>query len=502
MEDKIPLISCTKDENGRVEIETIKGSLCSDYTAISHVWAGGLGNELENSLPECQLKYLMSIVEELPRTPMRSFKAEHTFISTWMSSAEKISQCGAIVASRWSRRRSLFWIDTLCIPVAKRPPNEAELEMDYKSRAIASMAQLYAGARNVLVLDPKLQHVPTALVQDNSKFLVALIKSSAWMGRSWTLQEGALAENIFFRFKDRSLPLGEVSPREIGLPTVRMLDYNPENIKQYSDLKLWLPSKFSDVWNGLINRSTGQPKDVPAIFAAMINLSADEILGIGRENSATNMELTKEFQMKAIIRAQARIPLVIFYQYGFTRNGAWSPTLPGSGFCNTRIHDCYGTLQVTENGFLLRESLHTSALVVEGLPVLGQYMLHLEGPNVIFHIHQEPVGDGSKSEPRSSSSLFILSKLCYVGSPMYQGARFSITRREETGITLKFEAAVAWVCFPGSEECRNWVDSECEELERFGDEDFEVLVDVGESSWSMAAANSAGSKTKESKPLE
>ncbi len=505
VEDKIPLISCMKDENGRMKIETTKGSLCSDYTAISHVWAGGLGNELENSLPECQLKYLMSIVEELPQTQMRLFNAKHAFIPTWWSGAEKISQYGTILTSRWSRHRSLFWIDTLCILVTRSQPNEAELGMDYKSRAIASMAQLYAGARSVLVLDPELQHVPTALVQDNSKFLVALIKSSAWMGRSWTLQEGALAENLFFRFKDRSLLLGDVSPRDIGLPTVRMLDYDPENIKQYPDLKFWLPSKFSDVWNGLINRSTAKPKDVPAIFAAMINLSADEILEIGRERSdstAENFELIKELQMKAIIRAQARIPLAIFYQYGFTRNGTWSPKLPGSGFGNTTINEFYGTLQVTEDGLLLNEPLQTSALVAEGLPVLDRYILQLEGTNVIFYIRPEPTGDGSKSKFRSSSCLFILSKLCYVGSPMYQGALFSIIRREETGINLRFEAAVAWVSYPISEECRDWVDTECEELERFGEKDYKALIDVGESSRSIAAANNPVLMAKESKPLE
>jgi hypothetical protein len=140
------------------------------------------------------------------------------------------------------------------------------------------MAPLYAGAKNVLVLDPELQSLPSSLVQDNKKFLAAFIKSSAWMGQSWTLQEGALAENLFYRLKDRSLQPGEFSSRIINLRTLRMLDHDWENLKRLSYLKYRLPSKFSDVWNGLINRSTGQPKDVPAIFAAMVNLSAEEIL--------------------------------------------------------------------------------------------------------------------------------------------------------------------------------------------------------------------------------
>jgi hypothetical protein len=88
LEDKIPLISCTKDENGNVRIETVEGSLRSEYTAISHVWASGLGNEVENSLPECQLKHLMSTVEELPRTRMRSFK--EGLDSIWRETADDI----------------------------------------------------------------------------------------------------------------------------------------------------------------------------------------------------------------------------------------------------------------------------------------------------------------------------------------------------------------------------------------------------------------------------
>jgi len=485
LEDKIPLISCTRGQNGHLRIETVEGSLRSEYTAISHVWAGGLGNEVENSLPECQLEYLMSIVEGLPRTRMRSFK--EGLGSSWRESADNIAEVVDTLISRWRKPRFLFWIDTLCIPVAKGKPNETEVAV-YKSRAIASMAQLYAGAKNVLVLDPELQSIPSSLIQDNKKFLVSFIKSSAWMGRSWTLQEGALAENLFYRLEDRSVQIGELSSRVINLPTVRMLDFDSEKLKKHSYWKYWLPSKFSDVWNGLINRSTGQPKDVPAIFAAMVNLSADEILGVGQQSSEIstgNVEMVQEMQMKAIIRAQAKIPLQIFYQHGFNRNGAWSPQLPGSRLKNTSINEFYGTLQVTEEGLLLKEGApwDTFALVAEGLPLLDRYILQLQDTAVMYRIHSEPVKQAAlKSEPHSSNSLFILSKLCCVDSPMCQGARFSIMQRKEKRITLKFDAALAWAYVPLGEEV-DAIDGKCEELLQFWqDTDFEALIDVGKSS--------------------
>jgi hypothetical protein len=64
---------------------------------------------------------------------------------------------------------------------------------------------------------------------------------------------------------------------------------------------------------------------------------------------------------------------------------------------------------------------------------------------------------------------------------MYQGARFSITRKDVTSIKLKFEAALAWFSYPISEECLSWEVYESEQLERFGEPGFEVSIDAGKS---------------------
>ena len=41
LNNQIPLIHCYEDDRGKLDVKTVKGDLTSDYTAISHVWAGG-----------------------------------------------------------------------------------------------------------------------------------------------------------------------------------------------------------------------------------------------------------------------------------------------------------------------------------------------------------------------------------------------------------------------------------------------------------------------------
>jgi hypothetical protein len=74
---------------------------------------------------------------------------------------------------------------------------------------------------------------------------------SPWMARSWTPQEAALAENLLFRLKDCSISLGEVSPREVCLHTMRRLDYDAPNSLPPTSRTARLPAKFADIWNGL-----------------------------------------------------------------------------------------------------------------------------------------------------------------------------------------------------------------------------------------------------------
>ena len=95
----------------------------------------------------------------------------------------------------------LFWLDTLCIPVAA-PDDSQDVKSDVdklKLIAINQMGQIYAAASRVLVLDSELQQsrIDSSDAVSHVEILARLV-CSAWMRRCWTLQEGALATKIIF----------------------------------------------------------------------------------------------------------------------------------------------------------------------------------------------------------------------------------------------------------------------------------------------------------------
>jgi len=124
------------------------------YVAISHVWSDGLGNTQRNSLPFCQLQKLQSLVDVL-------YAPEH--------------------------RPVAFWVDTLCVP----------LEDDVRTRAIRMMGETYKRAEKVLVLDSSLQRVS---LDASPEELMMRIRCTPWTQRLWTLQEGMLADELYFQF--------------------------------------------------------------------------------------------------------------------------------------------------------------------------------------------------------------------------------------------------------------------------------------------------------------
>jgi hypothetical protein len=89
----------------------------------------------------------------------------------------------------------LFWMDTLCIPVQ----NE---QKTLRMKAINQMSLIYAAAEQVLVLDNELRQRNTA--NEPIELIHARMLASKWNTRSWTLQEGALAQKVYFQFKDQA----------------------------------------------------------------------------------------------------------------------------------------------------------------------------------------------------------------------------------------------------------------------------------------------------------
>jgi hypothetical protein len=117
-------------------------------TAISNVWADGLGNPAENSLPRCQLERIRDLaavlnvdpsreergtVRRAPPTRKRSPETPDSFLQSPVGAAASLET-----------DQMLFWIDTLCCP--GRPDQAKDL-------ALKRMTETYLKAAHVLVLD-------------------------------------------------------------------------------------------------------------------------------------------------------------------------------------------------------------------------------------------------------------------------------------------------------------------------------------------------------------
>lgn len=88
-----------------------------------------------------------------------------------------------------------FWMDVFCIPV-KKEGDERRLRL--KNRAISLTTPTYSLASGVLMLDSEIEKLP---YPENAHGIrrataQAQLMSCGWMGRSWTLQEEALAMKL------------------------------------------------------------------------------------------------------------------------------------------------------------------------------------------------------------------------------------------------------------------------------------------------------------------
>ena len=136
-------------------LEVVSSEFHRKYVCISHVWSDGLGNPHANSIPQCQYQRLSDMVDAL-------YPNEHV----------------------------PFWIDTISVP---RAP------VDIRRRAIMQMRKTYWEAESILVLDSHLLDVDLQMVPEKDVWLRLL--TCGWTRRLWTLQESALAKDIFLQLR-------------------------------------------------------------------------------------------------------------------------------------------------------------------------------------------------------------------------------------------------------------------------------------------------------------
>ena len=156
------------------------------FVAFSHVWSDGLGSTTEDGLPACQVRWLLNNAREATQS-------------------------------------SFFWIDSLCVP----------RQEDLRRNAIMLMADTYRSAEAVVVLDSRLRCYHS---QDPLEERLLGLALSVWQQRLWTLQEGALAKRLFFRYKDKLVDKMEILREAAELkymPVVRFCLYLLDNITDW-----------------------------------------------------------------------------------------------------------------------------------------------------------------------------------------------------------------------------------------------------------------------------
>jgi len=166
----IPLVVLRSPQDGDnlPTLEVIQFDGQTQYIAISHVWAEGLGNPTTNGLPVCELARIQDCVN-------------------------KVSTSGK---ADWSLEQNVpFWIDTLCVPVQSE-------NHEYRNLAISRIAETFERAHKTLILSADLEATSIHVPQEELAFRIT---SNSWWRRLWTLQEGVLAQNMVFQFRDGSV---------------------------------------------------------------------------------------------------------------------------------------------------------------------------------------------------------------------------------------------------------------------------------------------------------
>ncbi|KAI0754568.1 hypothetical protein C8Q80DRAFT_375197 [Daedaleopsis nitida] len=255
---------------------TVRSAADGPYTAISHVWADGLGSTTEEGLPECQIPRIAAHVRQL-------------------------------------KPGGAFWVDSLCVPAVK----------DLRKRAIRLMAETYERAAAVVVFDAGIRAYCTSATAPRDVFM--RITASSWMRRVWTLQEALLARELHFEFSDglyiidrlvdaRSAAF-EPTPSAFG-PIQRDLSAAlccTGNLTSIMDRGSRAFS-FPDVASMLTGRTTSHPEDETVAVAGLLGVDVARLLA----------EQDADARMRVFLEETKTLPADVLFSP--------APKLPFRGF--------------------------------------------------------------------------------------------------------------------------------------------------------------------------
>ncbi|KAL3479383.1 hypothetical protein BJX99DRAFT_222544 [Aspergillus californicus] len=336
----IPLLSITPTKKKPfVEIEVEKYTEGKRYVAFSHVWSDGLGNPTDNTLPKCQIHRLRDLLNELV---------------SGISSLDLVNRLA--FKELWKKKfhgpSLLFWMDTLCIPVADE-------HRALRTKSIKSMKAVYERAFRVLVLDSDIQACSSS---DYTQSFMR-IRLSAWMRRLWTLNEGVLANRLCVKFADGFLDVEEQSDAHrketYGSPLANVKGSYGTPIRDADDfhwkfhlLRLNVISEpdprlvkrtvqsittpeakrcyaIMEAFSASLYRSTSKERDEMLCFASLIGWDTSLLKGLEFED-----------HMHALLSTESRLPQGMLFLAGpRMRQPGWGWAVNRFGNCGAaRLH--------------------------------------------------------------------------------------------------------------------------------------------------------------------
>lgn len=480
-EGGVPIISISAHADD-LDLKVIKCTPWTTYTAISHVWSDGLGNPNDNSLFACQLYRLRSMIRECFDPDYSPFFNPEGTPGGWRRKLRwylhKMNQAGRPLRIR-DKSRIYFWIDTLCIPVATAD-DDAAARMEVrqtKKKAIKQISPIYAGASEVLVLDRGLDSLERRPgVTLDAWECAAIILTSNWAQRGWTLEEGSISQSCVVRIAGKpyeldlltsesnseKLPPHITSPlwkvwggfhnsfatylgRELGeekriLTTMRTLG------RGYLENWLRIPH-FVRVWNSLIARSTTRPEDAVIILANLLDFNITRLLQVPEDD-----------RLPLVIKSCAEIPFSLMFAVdmreclAFPLKNSWIPLriepvrLTGGAFWKATKPSAEGGTYTLHFQDCLPD--HFLVFVTDHLITREALVFSLSHGEKTFYVKSKASRCSdetvTQAEPRAQQSLVIIDLAAgskgrgFIG----MGARFEVLRMTPTLVVVSFVASI------------------------------------------------------------
>jgi hypothetical protein len=241
----------------------------------------------------------------------------HDILTEWPSERRKLTLGSLICLPSQKQSTVNIWMDTLCIPphaTADRIPDFANV----KSLAIASMNIIYAESFATLVLDAELQ--PKCGPTIRNATLPAYLHCCGWNTRAWTLQEGGLPKRTIFALTNKiweppvfswtiSDPWHRRYPPPSPTEAILIDHYLAKRLGTWGKERRWVndgANLYTKTWNSLLQRSSGEAADIPAILANILGISSYKVL----------QQPTDSQRIGVTIRRQSAFPIGILYNTG------------------------------------------------------------------------------------------------------------------------------------------------------------------------------------------